>query len=265
MVFGKGGWRLLFCVGLAGLTVAASAAETKESVRMLEELAKDYAAHDVLPAAALSFGVEITGPGGGRWCVRIDPVAAEKVTIRPGFPGEPSFFFTMDAETLDKICRGQWNFLTAGGRARMSDPAPLDLALMEGFAPPPDFLPRVALPLGFHFFTPGVPEVLRFGEDHSRRVHGGNAVPLYYDLGLRTAWYKVTPGMMINRDPADATNPFSTLLIFTRGRGTGRLGDRIMLLEEGLTLFVPAGMVHQIWTDADEGLEFVIIMFGTGA
>jgi hypothetical protein len=36
-------------------------------------------------------------------------------------------------------------------------------------------------------------------------------------------------------------------------------------LREGRTVFVPAGMIHQFWTDTAEGLEFVIIMFGEGA
>jgi len=267
MSFRKEIGMLLVCVGLTVLPMAApavSAAAPAGPAAMLAELARDYAAHDELPAAAVSFGMEITGTGGGKWHVRVDPSAAEKVTVRPGFPDQPTFYFTMDADTLGKICDGQWNFLTAAGRARMSDPAPLDFGLMDGFVPPPDFLGRV-LPLGFHFFTRGVPEIVRFGGEHSRLVHGGNAVPLYYDAGLRTAWYQIKPGMMINRDLADATNPFPTLLIFTRGRGMGRLGERTMVVEEGMTVFVPAGMVHQIWTDAAVGLEFVIIMFGEGA
>jgi mannose-6-phosphate isomerase-like protein (cupin superfamily) len=45
----------------------------------------------------------------------------------------------------------------------------------------------------------------------------------------------------------------------------GRLGENAMPLKEGMAVFVPAGMIHQFWTESDSGLEFVIIMFGEGA
>jgi len=157
------------------------------------------------------------------------------------------------------------NALTAAGRARMSDKSPLDIGFMEGFAPEPDFLSNVMLPLGFHFFTRGRPEIIPFGEEYSRFVHGGNTVLFYYQKGIRTGWYQVKKGMMINRDLQDAVNPFPTLFVITRGEGQGRLGDLTLDLEAGMTLFVPPGMIHQFWTESESGMEFIIIMFGEGA
>jgi mannose-6-phosphate isomerase-like protein (cupin superfamily) len=55
------------------------------------------------------------------------------------------------------------------------------------------------------------------------------------------------------------------LFVITKGEGQGRLGDKTIPLHEGMTVFVPAGMVHQFWTESDEGLELIIIMFGKGA
>jgi mannose-6-phosphate isomerase-like protein (cupin superfamily) len=71
--------------------------------------------------------------------------------------------------------------------------------------------------------------------------------------------------MFINKDLKDAANPFPTLLIITKGKGQARLGDKTMSLREGMTVFVPAGMFHQFWTERDESLEVIIIMFGKGA
>jgi len=147
----------------------------------------------------------------------------------------------------------------------MSDKTPLDFGFMEGYQPPADFIPEVMLPLGFHFFNRGKPEIIPFGEIFSRFVHGGNAVIFYYQKGLRTGWYQVKKGMIINKDLNEAANPFPTLFIITKGEGKGRLGEKTMSLKEGMTIFVPAGMIHQFWTDSDSGMEFIIIMFGEGA
>ena len=187
------------------------------------------------------------------------------MVLNQGFPEEPTFYLVTDPGTLERIHAGEMNALTAAGRARMSDPTPLDFGFMEGFQPSPEFLSDVMLPLGFHFFNRGRPEIVYFGEEYSRNVHGGNAVIFYYQQGLRTGWYQVRPGMKINENLDDAVNPFPTLFIITKGEGRGRLGEKEMDLREGMSVYVPAGMVHQFRTEKEPGMEFVIIMFGEGA
>ena len=71
--------------------------------------------------------------------------------------------------------------------------------------------------------------------------------------------------MFINKDLKDAVNPFPTLFIFIKGEGKGRLGEKTISLNEGMSIFVPEGMIHQFWTESEKGLEFIIIMFGKGA
>lgn len=245
--------------------VAETGSGGREPEEFLRDFIRDYAENDKLPAGRVVFGVRISGEGGGEWTVTIDGDSAGKVVLTPGFPEEPTFYLVTDPGTLEKIHAGDMNALTAAGRARMSDPTPLDFGFMEGFEPSPEFLSDVMLPLGFHFFNRGKPEIVYFGEEYSRNVHGGNAVIFYYQQGLRTGWYQVRPGMMINENLDDAVNPFPTLFIITRGEGRGRLGEKEMGLREGMTIYVPAGMVHQFWAEEEPGMEFVIIMFGEGA
>jgi mannose-6-phosphate isomerase-like protein (cupin superfamily) len=256
---------LFFCV-LVFLCSAANMKDSSISIeKMLEEFVNDYEKNDELPGSPITFGIQITGEEGGKWAVSIDATKQDKVTLTKGFPSQPTFYVVTDAVTLRKIFNGEINALTAAGRARMSDKAPLDFEFMEGFQPSMDFISDVMLSLGFHFFNRGKPEIIPFGEEYSRIVHGGHAVVFYYQTGLRTAWYKVKPGMYVNKDLKDATNPFPTLFIVTKGEGRGRLGDKIISLREGMTIFIPAGMVHQIWTEGDKSLEGIVIMFGKGA
>ena len=252
------------CITTAPL-FAQEQTQSGDIEKILSEFVNDYKKNDALPEKPITFGIQIKGDDGGKWTAAVDKNSPEKVTLKKGFPDTPTFFIVTDLPTLKKIYNGEMNALTAAGRARMSDKTPLDIGIMEGFRPAPDFFSKDVLPLAFHFFNRGKPEIIRFGEKYSRLVHGGNAVVFYYQPGLRTAWYQLKKGMMINKDLEDAANPFPTLLIITKGTGEGRLGDKTLKLEEGMTIFIPAGMIHQFTTKDEQGMEAIIIMFGEGA
>ena len=256
---------LVVFLALAIMSFALNASVPGRPRTGVGQLIADFAASyegKTGPAIDAVFGLEIKGDPDGSWRVQINP--QRKVTLRPGKPETPTFVFTCDFETLGKIHDGVWNALTAAGQARSSDPAPLDIRFMEGFKPAADTMEKIFHVL-FHFFNTSGPEIIRFGEKNSRFVHGGNAVVIYYARGLRTAWYQLKKGMVINADEKDQVNPFPTLFICTRGEGRGRLGGRDSTLKEGMSVFIPAGMSHMIWNEKDEPFEGVIIMFGEGA
>lgn len=239
--------------------------DTLNAEKILRDFVADYMKTNQLPDNPVTFGMRITAPQESLWTITIDPGQSPPVKLSQGLPEVPTFMGKTDLETLNKIYRGEINALTAAGRARMSDKTPFDFEFIHGFQPDPDFMGDVMLPVGFHFFSRGRPEIIPFGEEYSRFIHGGNAVIFYYQKGLRTGWYQVEKGMTINEDLDDAVNPFPTLFVFIEGKGKGRLGDKTIILEKGMSVFVPAGMIHQFWTEHENGLEFIIIMFGEGA
>jgi mannose-6-phosphate isomerase-like protein (cupin superfamily) len=170
--------------------------------------------------------------------------------------------FETDLATLQRIDRGEISALTAIGKARADDPAPLELRVAPAWS---GQLASFVLPLNFHFWTRGWPEVVRFGEGTTRLVHGANAAVLYYEQGLRSAFYQFKPGMHANADPADRSNPFKSLLIIVRGHIKARLDGTTRLLREGEALLVPAGMAHEFWADDSDYGEAILLMFGEGA
>ena len=105
-------------------------------------------------------------------------------------PSVPSLYYVTDSRTLGMIHRGEMSALTAMGRARMSEKTPMDFGFMEGFQPDSGFV-GWAVKFTFHFWTRGLPEIVRFGpETRSRLVHGAQAKVLYYEKGLRSGWYQ---------------------------------------------------------------------------
>lgn len=248
-------------VGLAIDETHAASVET-----MLMDFVIDYRS-DPSASKATCFGISVADHG--EWKVKVKPRegpgTGAAVELSGGLPSEPSFFFVTDRETLAAIHSGQMNALTAMGRARMSDPTPLDIKMMDGFVPEADFFSDL-LPLIFHFWTRGLPEIIPFGETSmTRHVHGGNALVFYYQPGFRSAWFQIHQGQHVNADKEDQVNPFPTLLIVTAGRLDSRIDGRESSLEKGQAVLIPAGTPHEFWQTRAEPAEGILLMFGEGA
>jgi len=229
--------------------------------KMLQDFVNSYN-QKCKPKNEILFGFEVDAGKSGIWTIHATPDAG--AVLKKGKPEKPTIMMFTDMKTLKNIHSGKMNFLTAVGRAHITDPAPLNFRFMKGAVPNPAVI-YGNLPFLFHFFNRGSPEIIPFGEEHSRFIHGGNAVPIYYDEGLRTAWYQVKKGMVINKEERDQKNPFPTLIICIQGAAKAKLGDKELELKKGMSVFIPAGMTHTIWNENKEPFEFIIVMFGEGA
>ena len=245
-----------------GLQFRASGAED-----ILRTYVEDFRA-DPYAATPVTFGVQVRGTGGGDWTIACRGKSPDQkladVTLRRGFPEEGVVYFFMDLETLRRIDRGEISELTASGKARGSEAAPCDVDPTPGFNPGDEFWRRFS-PLRFHFWTRGTPEVVRFGEDHARVLHGSNAALLYYERGLRTVWMQVKKGQHVNESQQDQVNPFDSMFVITSGQCESRIGGVPRTLREGEMLIVPKDVSHEFWNDNDEPCEWLLVMFGPGA
>jgi len=252
-------------------SVALFASSPQDGVRSAEEILRSFVEDfqtDPAAAEAITFGIRIKDESEDKWHVAVlgKKEAAEscQIELHKGLPPTPSFTYKLDLATLRKIDNGEINALTAMGRARMSDPAPMDIEFMPGFQPDVGFLARF-VPFTFHFWTRGFPEIVNFGKQHSREVHGANMVIFYYQKGLRSAWCQIDKGQYVNRDQRDQTNPFPTMIIGIRGRAVGRIGGKEVIVKAGQAVFIPAGVSHEAWNPYDESAEIILLMFGEGA
>ena len=211
----------------------------------------------------LSMTVQLDVPDANEsWRIVVGPDQAVEIELA-GDQGRPAdAIFTMSLETLQAIYSGELAPLTAMGKARASDPAPMEIDFPEGVDQSPE---QLSLALGFaqHFFNPTIPERIRFAEEHARIVHGGYAVALYYDSGVRSAWYRLRPGMQAN-EPGD-TNPFPQAFIVITGRGRAQIGDRTIEIQAGESYLIPPNTEHIAWPDDEQALELIWLAWGEGA
>lgn len=229
--------------------------------QILESFANDFRENPESKNISISFGVKVKNEG--EWNISVDGKGG--VEINEGFPSSPSFFYVTDYETLYKIYKKEISVFTAMGKASSKDFAPMDVGFMEGYTPREDFFEKI-MPFTFHFWTKGFPKIARFGsESYTRVVHGANVAVLYYQKGLRSAWYQIKKGQHINASIEDQKNSFPTLVIFTKGEAEARIGGKYLKLKAGESALIPKDVTHEFWNEKKEPGEFIIIMFGEGA
>lgn len=247
---------LIAAMAALALTPAALADEVAD---MLQRFVADYAA-DPSVTEAQSFGILV---GEDWYTVTASPGRA---SLREGQPGEPTFYFVTDAETVARIDAGEINALTGMAKAFSSDFAPMDIGMMEGFTPDQDFVGPL-LATSFHFWTRGQPEAIPFGRGMTRVTHGTNGGIFFYQPGFRSGFFHIEPGHHVNADERSQTNPFPSLFVVTEGWAYGRINGIEMRIEAGNAYFVPAGHAHEFWLpeDAETDAFGFLFMFGEGA
>lgn len=244
-------------MGMMGTAAGAATAVESALQRYVDDYARDPHIQDVV------FGIKVDAEA---WTVTAqrpssgDPASAR---LTKGAPTVPAIVWEMTRETFDKLVGGQMTAMTASGKARSSDYAPLEVRPINGFRPTSVWGQEVFRPLIFHFWTLGQPEIVRFGFDKSRLVHGGRAIPAVYAPGIRTSWYGILKGDHINKDPRSQKDPWSSAFFIIRaGTAEARIGDKTIKLEDNSMVHVPPNTVHEFWNNGDVPAEMIMVTFG---
>ena len=230
---------------------------------ILKSFAEDYM-KDTHFTEDWTFGVKVDKE---KWTIQAIVETAETkaaVKVLPGFPEIPTFYFKTTKWALEDIYAGKMNALTGAVKAFSTDYAPFDLDVMEGFQPDESFVSKT-LPLLFHFWTKGTPEIIPFGQQYTRNTHGAQASIFYYQPGIRSGWGILHPGQHANEHPSSQTNEFPSLIILTKGTVTAKLNGVDHTVKSGNAIFIPPGMKHEFINPFDEPAEFILLMFGEGA
>lgn len=196
--------------------------------------------------------------GANEFVLELQP---ETVAVYEGAEQDALFTMVTDEETYAKLRDGTWNGLTAGGRERMSQSAPLDFELPAGQRLTGETL-QLLYHLGAHFFSGTYPTVNYFGPEHTRLVHGGHACPIAYGYGIRSAYYTLSAGEQINEDEKD---PFYQVFIVIGGEGIAVVDNQEIKLERGKAVHVPPNVTHRFRAKDSSRLELIWIAYGPGA
>jgi mannose-6-phosphate isomerase-like protein (cupin superfamily) len=245
--------------------------ELSEAQAILADLANDHARDHM--AIDVTFGIklddrfwtvsvkrkEVATPRGRLTDHAFGP---HNVTLSEGMPAAPTWYFEIaDMNVLRMIASGKVNAGTAAMQSFGSDEVGVETRDMEGFKSTSGDEADLYLVLS-HFFTKGKPEVTRFGRDTSLETHGAMATSLHTMKGFRVAFFSIGPQKAANADPQLSSGQMPNLFIVTSGKGTLLTDDGPMVLEKGMSVFVPQFVKHEMVNDGDEPLEGVLVLYG---
>lgn len=184
--------------------------------------------------------------------------------ITDGINEDANFGFEASLSHYNRIYRGEITGFTSMGRASMSDSTPLNPSLHR---PVTDELMSDFMFFTQRFFNSSPHDKVILGKSHSRVVHGGHAIPVFYrnndEIGVRSAWYQVNKGQQLN-EPGD-TNPFPQYFIITRGEGFAKIANDTLRVKENEAYYIDPGEDHVFWTESEAPMEMIFLAWGEGA
>ena len=188
----------------------------------------------------------------------------KKFNLLEGRSDYSNFTFESTFKHFNKIYKGDMTALTSMGQATPLDSIPLKPKLEK---PTTDNLLNDFLFFSQRFFNLSDYDKVKLGLSHSRVVHGGNSIPIFYqksnEIGVRSAWYQINKGERVNK--VGDTNPFPQYFIITNGNGFAKIGRDTISIKSDEAYYVAPGSDHVFWNEYDEPLTFIFIAYGEGA
>ena len=191
-------------------------------------------------------------------------ISNKQIQVSDSLHADANITFKSSLEHYNKIYRGEITGFTSMGRAKMSDSTPLDFELHK---PVTDIPMNDLLFFVQRFFNPSPIDKVILSKENSRIVHGGHAIPLFYqmtdEMGVRSAWYQINKGQQVN-EPGD-TNPFPQYFIIIKGMGFAKIGQDTLRVKENEAYYIAPGHDHVFWTDSEKPMEMIFLAWGEGA
>jgi mannose-6-phosphate isomerase-like protein (cupin superfamily) len=173
-------------------------------------------------------------------------IVGEEISVVEG-SSEPDLLLKMERDDFQAILEGEADFGALISRARASDVRPINFEILSpelGTA-----LNDVLKAYMTFFFTPGEVKVKELRPELAGEAHGAHPIPIAYWDGLRSAWYHVEGGEVVNEE--GEMDPYPQAFIILKGRGTVVIEDVEMELRAGTVVFIPTNSVHQIRAEED--------------
>ena len=185
-----------------------------------------------------------------------------QVRLKKGRPDLPTWYFHFaNKEVLENIHNKIWTASTASAKSFGSDVVGLNIRDMEGFKSgiKEDAL---AYEVMEHFWKKDAVEITYFTRDASLPTHGVDHVGLYTMKDKRIGWFSIGPEQAANTERGLDKGQVPNLFIITKGKGRAELGDGVVELEPGMSVFIGPYVKHIIYNPYKEPLEGIIILFG---
>ncbi len=162
----------------------------------------------------------------------------------------PDARYYMKREVFDSILAGESDIFSLIGRSKWSDKRPVEFDIINHDRA--EELWEIGKALLTYFFLPGKVKVRRLTLSLAGEAHGGHPVPLVYWNGMRSAWFFLKKGELLNEE--GEKDPHPQLFIIQSGSGTIIIGEEKFDIDKNLVVYVTTNTFHQIHAETDTEL-----------
>ncbi len=177
-------------------------------------------------------------------------IEKETIEIVDGM-NNPAFKFLLTQDILDKAMNGEVDLLALGGRSKLSDTRPVDFEFIDKDRINESM--EVIYRLGVYYLLPGTVKARRMKVELAGSAHGAKPIPLVYWKDLRSAWYHLDKGSILNIE--GERDPYPQAFILLNGSGRLVLEDIEIQLIPRTTYYIPRNSMHQV--HAEDDLELI--------
>lgn len=265
---------LILFLLLSSMSILSSNAQDKSTKEILQSFVNSYQTDHM--AHTITFGILVDNDWwyvvserkqegykvGKKKQYTFHNFSPNQVSLHKGKPTTPTWYFHFASKTvLDNIDQQIWTAATASAKSFGTDVVGLNIRDTEGFTSgiKDD---AIAYEVMEHFWKKGQAEITYYQRDGSLPTHGVDHVGLYTMKDKRIGWFSIGPEQAANAERGLDKGQVPNLFIITKGKGRAELGDQIVDLEPGMSVFIPQYVKHVIYNPYDEPLEGIVVLFG---
>ncbi len=245
--------------------------EKDEATAIFERLVADYRSDPM--AISGEFGIKLADQF---WTVKVERKESSSkrgrltdhefgphdISLQSGKPENPTFVYILASmKVLRLISEGKVNAGTAAMQSFGSDQVGLETGVVNGYEMTSGGEAQLYHHLS-HFFTRGMPEITLFGPGNSLETHGAQMTALHTMKGFRIGYFTMQPQQTGNADIRLQKGQMPNLIIITKGRGKGYMGDTEIDLKPGMSVYIAPFVRHEFTAVGDEPMEGVIVLYG---
>ena len=179
-------------------------------------------------------------------------VIGERINVEEGLR-DPIVNIIMTSGILEKIVNREADAFALAGRSHMDEVRPINFEFVQ--------LERAAeameliKALGTFFFIPGRIKTKQLQLEFVGEAHGAKPIPLVYWKGLRSAWYHIDAGSILNE--GGEKDPWPQLFTILSGKGKALVDDKEFEISPNMVVYIPRDCIHQVI--AEENIELIWI------
>jgi mannose-6-phosphate isomerase-like protein (cupin superfamily) len=177
-------------------------------------------------------------------------VMDDELSVQEGLVS-PTFKLLLTSDLLARAMRKEVDLFALGGRSSLSEKKPVDFEFVDKsrVKESMEYIYRLAT----YFLLPGRVKSRQLTVDLAGSAHGAKPIPLVYWNDLRTAWYHIPKGAVLNE--AGEKDPWPQTFITLKGAGRLIIEDAEIVLEPNTAYYIPRNALHQV--HAVDDLELI--------